>query len=142
MINKWIDSDRCVLNYPLIQVDSDRCVLLSLRLRCLHGSIHSDLQTSATSRLNRASTHGVVSGYMCCVFVLPLENLTLSLAQCSRDNCDAADNAAGDGDGDDICGGDDVITITITSDPTPLTTEPRERNVREVKCQILLTTSD
>ena len=79
-------------------------------------------------------------------FALPLENLTLSLAQCSRDNRNVADDAAGDGDGDgdgdDICGSDDVITITITSNPTLLITQPRERNVREVKFQMLLTTSD
>jgi hypothetical protein len=81
-------------------------------------------------------------------FALPLENLTLSLAQCSRDNRNVADDAAGDGDGDgdgdvdDISGSDDVITITITSNPTLLITQPRERNVREVKFQMLLTTSD
>ena len=105
---------------------------------CLHGSIHSHLQTSATLRLNHASTHGVAICVVC--FALPLENLTLSLAQCSRDNRNVADDAAGDGD--DICGSDDVITITITSNPTLLTTQPRERNVREVKFQMLLTTSD
>ena len=75
-------------------------------------------------------------------FALPLENLTLSLVQCSRDNRNVADDAAGDGDGDDICVSADVMTITITSTPTLLITQPRERNVREVKFQMLLTTSD
>lgn len=70
----------------------------------------------------------------------PLENLTLSLAQCTRDIRNVADD--GDGDGDDICGGDDVITSTITTKPTLLIIQLRERNVREVKFQMLLTTSD
>ena len=115
--------------------------LLAIRL---HGSIHSHLQTSATLRLNHASTHGVVSGYMCCVFCITTGKPDTELGSVFRDNRNVADDAAGDGDGDgdDICGSDDVITITITSNPTLLITQPRERNVREVKFQMLLTTSD